>query len=116
MWKCHDIYESQPHSVIVTLGGHLYNILEVILNIIPPKQCHKVVSHTTKFSFFTIYSKVEQKDTATTTSSVKAHSFQQKQIVEEKEDIVSSPTMVPTNFPFKPIYNRLVEYIPPHQQ
>jgi hypothetical protein len=28
-------------------------------------------------------------------------SIQQKQIAEEKEDIVSSPTMVPTHFPVK---------------
>jgi hypothetical protein len=43
-------------------------------------------------------------------------SFQQKQIAEEKEDIVSSPTMVPTHFPVKPRYNRLVEQIQPRQQ
>jgi hypothetical protein len=30
MWKHHVIYESQPHSVIVTLGGHLYRVPEVV--------------------------------------------------------------------------------------
>jgi hypothetical protein len=59
MWKCHAIYESRPHSVIVTLGGHLFKIPEVIPTTVPPKQCQKVVSHTTKFSFFTICSKGE---------------------------------------------------------
>jgi hypothetical protein len=26
VWKHHDVYESRPHSVIVTLGGHLYKV------------------------------------------------------------------------------------------
>jgi hypothetical protein len=43
-------------------------------------------------------------------------SFQQKQIVEEKKYIVSSPTMVPTHFPVNPIYNMLVEHIQSRQQ
>jgi hypothetical protein len=46
MWKSHVIYEYQPRSVIFTLGGHLYRITEVVLTIVPPKKCHKVVSHT----------------------------------------------------------------------
>jgi hypothetical protein len=33
-------------------------------------------------------------------------SIQQKHIEEEKEDIVSSPTMVPTKFPINPRYNK----------
>jgi hypothetical protein len=80
MWKCHVVYESRPRSVIVSLGGHLYRIPEVVPTIVPPKQCCKVVSHTTKFSFFTICSKGEQKDTATTTASAQAPSIQQKQV------------------------------------
>jgi hypothetical protein len=72
MWKRHVVYESRPRSVIVTLGGHLYRIPEVVPTIVPPKQCRKVVSHTTKFIFFTICSKGEQKDTATTTALVQA--------------------------------------------
>jgi hypothetical protein len=76
MWKCHAIYESRPRSVIVTLGGHLYRIPEVVPTTVPPKQCRKVVSHTTKFSFFTICSKGEQKDTTTTTASAQAPSIQ----------------------------------------
>jgi hypothetical protein len=39
-----------------------------------------VISHTTKFSLFTICSKGEQKDTATTAASVQAPSIQQKQV------------------------------------
>jgi hypothetical protein len=80
MWKRHAIYESRPCSVIITLGGHLYRIPEVVPTTVPPKQCRKVVSHTTKFSFFTICSKSEQKNTATTAASVQAPSVQQKQV------------------------------------
>jgi hypothetical protein len=76
MWRRHVVYESRPRSVIVTLGGHMYRILEVVPTIVPPKQCRKVVSHTAKFSFFTIRSKGEQKDTATTTTSPQAPSIQ----------------------------------------
>jgi hypothetical protein len=57
MWKGHVVYESRPHSVIVSLGGHLYRIPEVVPTTVPPKKCCKVVSHTAKFSFFTICSK-----------------------------------------------------------
>jgi hypothetical protein len=80
MWKHHAIYESRPRSVIITLGGHLYRIPEVVPTTAPPKQCFKVVSHTRKFIFSTIYSKGEQKDTAATTASAKAPSIQQKQV------------------------------------
>jgi hypothetical protein len=80
MWRCHAIYESRPHSVIITLGGHLYRIPEVVPTTTPPKQCCKVVSHTTKFIFSTICSKGEQKDTTATTASTKAPSIQQKKV------------------------------------
>ena len=94
MWKRHDIYESRPCSVIINLVVQLYRIPEVVLTISPPKQCRKVISHTEKFILFTVCLKDSQKATATTTASTP--SIQQKQIVEEKEGIVSSPTMVPT--------------------
>jgi hypothetical protein len=80
MWKRHVVYQSRPRSVIVSLGFHLYRIPEVASNIVPPKLCCKVVSHTTKFSFFTICSKGEHKDTATTTTFAQAPSIQQKQV------------------------------------
>jgi hypothetical protein len=44
MWRRHVVYESQPLIIIVTLGGHLYRIPEVVPTIVPPKQCHKVIS------------------------------------------------------------------------
>ena len=80
MWRRHVVYESRLLSVIVTLGGHLYRIPEVVPTTVPPKKCHNVVSHTAKFNFFTICSKGEQKDTATTTALPQAPSIQQKQV------------------------------------
>jgi hypothetical protein len=77
MWKCHVVYESRPYSIIVSLGGHLYRILELD----PTKQCRKVISHTEKFSLFTIWSEGEQKDTATIVASAQYLSIQQKNIV-----------------------------------
>jgi hypothetical protein len=114
MWKHHVFYKSRPRSVIITLGSHLYRIPEVVLTIVPPKQCCKVISHTAKSILFIVCSKDAQKATTTTTSSTP--SIRQKQIAEEKEDIVSSPTMAPTQFPIKPIDNMLVEQIQPRQQ
>jgi hypothetical protein len=66
--------------VSLLLWGHLYRIPEVVPTTAPPKQCYKVVSHTTKFIFSTICSKWEQKDTATTTASTQAPSIHQKQV------------------------------------
>jgi hypothetical protein len=80
MWKCYVVYEARPRSVIVSLGGHLYRIPEVVPTTVPYKQCHNVVSHITKFSFFTICSKGELKDIATTTTLAQTPSFQQKQV------------------------------------
>jgi hypothetical protein len=114
MWKLHDVYESRLRSVIITLGGHLYRILEVVPTTAPPKQCRKVISHNEKVILFTICSKDAQKTTTTTATST--HSIQQKHIVEEKEYIFSSPTMVPTQCLVKPRDKKLVEQIQPRQQ
>jgi hypothetical protein len=63
---------------------------------------------------FTVYSKDAQK--TATTIATSTPSIQQKHIVKEKEDIVFSPTMVPTQCPVKPRNNMMVEQIQPHQQ
>jgi hypothetical protein len=41
MLKHHIVYESRPHSVIVSLGSHLYRIPKVVSTIVPPKKCAK---------------------------------------------------------------------------
>jgi hypothetical protein len=107
MWKHHVVYESRTHSVIITLGGQLYIIPEVVPTTVPPKQCHKVISHNTKFNLCTTRSRDAQKATATTTISTP--SIQHRNIAEEKEYILSSPTMVPTQCPINPRDNKLVE-------
>jgi hypothetical protein len=48
-----------PALSLFLLVGHLYRITEVVPTIVPPKMCRKVVSHATKFIFFTVYSKGE---------------------------------------------------------
>jgi hypothetical protein len=111
MWKRHVVYDSRPRSVIITLGDHLYRIPEVVPTTAPPKQHRKVISHTAESIIFTVCSKDAQNNTAASTPFI-----QQKQIVKEEEDIVSSPTMVPTQCPIQPRDNMLVEQIQPLQQ
>jgi hypothetical protein len=59
LWKHHDLYESRPCSVIITLGRKLYMIPEVAppiaISLISAKQCSKVISQIRKFVFFVIY-------------------------------------------------------------
>ena len=69
MWKRHVVYESRICSVIITMGGKLFRIPEVVPTTAPPKQCCKVISHIAKFNFFTIYSKDEHKAIATIAAS-----------------------------------------------
>ena len=48
LWKCHDVYESRPHSIIITLNMKCYRIPEAIppsdISLIFAKQCRKVIS------------------------------------------------------------------------
>jgi hypothetical protein len=73
LWKQHVVYESRPHSVIITLGRQLYRIPEVApptsISLISAKQCRKVISQTEKFVFFMIHSQSEQKVTTTSMAS-----------------------------------------------
>ena len=62
MWKCHDVYESQPCSVIVTLGG------KQIPKTFAPNtvsQGRKISSHMRKLLLFTIVSEGEHHITST---------------------------------------------------
>jgi hypothetical protein len=69
LWKRHDVYESRPHSVIITLNRKLYRIPEVVppsvISLISTKKCRKVISQMGKFVFFMICSRNERKITAT---------------------------------------------------
>jgi hypothetical protein len=110
MWKHHVVYESRPRNVIVSLGGYLYRIPEVVPTIVPPKKCHKVVSHTTNIKFFTTCSKGEQKDIAITTTSAQAPYVQQNKVdkiaTKHKDSFFTQSSQVA----------RLVEQSQPHKQ
>jgi hypothetical protein len=102
LWKRHVVYESRPHSVIITLNRKLYRIPEAVppsaISLISAKQCRKVISQMGKFVFFMIRSQNKRKITATSRVSVADLSTQQKQVdkvMEEYSDIFSSPTGVP---------------------
>jgi hypothetical protein len=73
MWKHHVVYESRPHSVIITLGGQLYRVPEAVpttvVSLISMKQCRKVVSQTERFFLFMVWSEGEWKVTATAKTS-----------------------------------------------
>jgi hypothetical protein len=60
LWKKHVVYESRPHSVIITLGKQLYTIAKaaspIAISVIYAKQCIKVISKTGKFILFLIHS------------------------------------------------------------
>ena len=92
MWKRHAVYESLPHSVIVTLGGQLYRIPEIVAPA-TVSQGRKISSHTRKLFLFTIASEGEHKITETSTPSAQGVSAHQTQ--EEDRAIVSSYIRVP---------------------
>jgi hypothetical protein len=58
--KFHVVYESRPHSAIITLNKKLYRIPEAVppsaISLISTKQCRKVISQKGKFVFFVIHS------------------------------------------------------------
>ena len=68
MWKRHAVYESQPRSVIVTLGGQLYRIPETAAPA-TVSQGRKINSHIRKLFLFTIASEGEHNITETSTPS-----------------------------------------------
>jgi hypothetical protein len=102
LWKHHVVYESMPHSVIITLDRKLYMIPEVVppttVSLIYVKQCRKVISQTENFVFFVIRAQSERKVAATSMASATCLSMQQKQVdkvMEEYKYIFSSPDGLP---------------------
>ena len=102
LWKCHDVYESRPRSVIITLNRKFYSIPEVVppsvISLISAKKCRKVISQMGKFVFFVILSQNKRNITAASRVSMVNLSTQQKQVdkvMEEYLYIFSSPTRVP---------------------
>jgi hypothetical protein len=73
MWKCHVVYESRPHSFIITLGDQLYRVSEVVPNtlvsLIFVNLCRNVVSQNERFFLCMVQSKGESNFTATAKTS-----------------------------------------------
>jgi hypothetical protein len=85
LWKRHVLYESRPHSVIITLNRKLYRIPEAVppsdISLIFSKQCRKVISQTGKFVFFMIPSESEGNIAATSRASMVDLSTQHNQLL-----------------------------------
>jgi hypothetical protein len=108
LWKHHDVYESRPRSVIITLNKKLYRIPEVVppsvISLISTKQCTKVISSMGKFFFLVTHSQNKRKIIATSRVFAVDLSTQQKKVdkvMEEYSDIFSSPTGAPLHFQVK---------------
>jgi hypothetical protein len=73
LWKRHVLYDSRPHSFIITLGRQLYRIPVVAsstaIYLISSKQCSKVISQIGKFLLFFIYAHKKEKVIATSVAS-----------------------------------------------
>ena len=87
MWKRHAVYESRPRSVIVNLGGKLYQIPKTVA---PNKvsQGRKISSHIRKLFLFKIASEGEHKIIETSMPSPQGVSGHQTQ--EENRAMISS--------------------------
>ena len=100
MWKRHVVYESQPRTIIVTLGNQLYRIPEVPLpptiSLVIAEQCSKLISQTRKFVFLMIHPQGKKNIVATTSGHGSSTRQQQMdKVVEEYRDIFTSSTGVP---------------------
>jgi hypothetical protein len=100
LWKKHVVYESRPRAVIITLGNKLYRILEIAppttIYLVTAKQCSNLISKTKKFVFLMIHPQGKRKIVAMTSRQGPATQKQQMdKVVEEYEDIFTSPAGVP---------------------
>jgi hypothetical protein len=102
LWKCHDVYDSRPRSVIITLDRKLNKIPEVVpptaISLVSAKQCKKVNSHTEKFVFFVMRSQSEKNVLTTSMAStieLSMHQNKVDKVMEEYKDIFSSHIGVP---------------------
>ena len=82
------MYESQPRTVIITLGNNLYRILEVptptAISLVTAKQCSKLISKIGKFVFLMIRPQGKKKIVATTSrQGPSARQQQMDKVVEE---------------------------------
>ena len=100
------MYESRPRAVIVTLGNKLYRILEVALptaiSLVTTKQCSKLISKTRKFVFMVTHPQGKKKMVVMTSrQGPSARQQKMDKLVEEYEEIFTSPTGVPLHYQVK---------------
>jgi hypothetical protein len=94
------VYESRPLVVIITLGNKLYRIPEIAppttISLVTAKQCSKLISKTRKFVFLMIHPQGKRRTMAMTSrQGPTARKQQMDKVVEEYEDIFTSPAGVP---------------------
>ena len=82
------------------LGNNLYGIPEVppptAISLVTTKQCSKLISKTRKFVFLMIHPQGKKKILATTSKQgPSARQKQMDEVMEEYQDIFTSPTWVP---------------------
>jgi hypothetical protein len=100
LWKRHVVYESRPHAVIFTLSNKLYRIPEIAppttISLVTAKQCSKLISKTRKFVFLMIRPQGKRKTMDMTSRQGPAtRKKQMDKVMEEYEDIFTSPAGVP---------------------
>ena len=100
LWKRRDVYESRPRAIIITLGNKLYRIPEVgpptVVSLVTVKQCSKLISKSGKFVFLMICPQEKKKTVATTSiQGPSTRQLQMDKVIEEYEDIFTSPIGVP---------------------
>jgi len=100
LWKRHVVYESKPRVVIITLRNKMYRITEIAppttISLVTAKQCSKLISKTRKFVFLMIRPQGKKKTMAMTSRwDPSARQQQMDKVMEEYEDIFTSPTGVP---------------------
>lgn len=100
------MYESRPHTVIISLDNSLYKIPEVTTptatSLISTKKGRNLISQTRKFIFCLIHSQSKGKIITTSMTLMKGSSIQQQQqrnmVMTEHRRNFSSPTWVPHKF------------------
>jgi hypothetical protein len=100
------VYDSKPHVFIITLGNKLYRIPEIAppttISLVTAKQCSKLISKTRKFVFLMIHPHGKRNTVAMTSRQGPAARKQQMdKVMEEYEDIFTSPARVPLHFQVK---------------
>jgi hypothetical protein len=113
------VYESRPRVIIVTLGNKLYRIpevpLPVIVSLVTSKQCSKLISKTMNFFFLMIRPQGKNNIVVTTSRQGSfARRQQMDKVVEDYQDIFTSPAGVPLHCQVKHSIDMIVGALLPN--